>query len=168
MAVLFVMITVAAACSERPDATLSMPSDDGGVTVTEALEVAGFAGWVRGFIVAVEGEPARLCESLAESDPARCAGAALTLGDDVMFRSPSGEAWVLASVIGGKVMDGLRELDGDPLPCGFQPDGPCGGFPGVRTSGGVWWTAMEYSAVGAVQGGSLVCDGEPRDGSWDR
>ena len=166
--VLAAMIPIVAACSSTPTAAPSMPPENGGVSVTEALESLGFAGWVRGFIVARDGEPVRLCESLTESVPAECAGTSLILGDGVMFRSPSGETWVLASVIDGKVTDGLHELERDPLPCGFEPDGPCAFFPGVSTTRGVWWTAFEYSAVGTVEDQSLVYNGEPWDGSWER
>lgn len=51
------------------------------LTVEEAAAAGAAAGTVRveGFLVAPEGEPARLCSALAESFPPQCGGASLVL-----------------------------------------------------------------------------------------
>lgn len=153
-----VVVLTFAACSDGDDGALSLPPADGGGTVTEALDREGVGDWTRGFLVAVADEPVRLCEALAESNPPTCSGASLMLGDGVIWREPVEPSAVIGSVRAGVLTDGLDDPGGrgPALACGYTADGPCSGFPGVSASQGVWWTDIEYSVAGVVEGGRLT------------
>lgn len=146
------------ACGGGDDGALSLPPADGGRTVAEAIAREGVGDWTRGFIVAVEGQPVRLCEALAEANPPRCAGASLLLRDGVIWREPIEPSAVIGSVKAGLLTDGLDDLEGrgPALACGYRAAGPCAGLPGVSASQGVWWTGIEYSVAGVVEDGQLT------------
>jgi len=145
---------LAAACGgQEPEQAISLPPEDGGVTVAEALASDSPVGWIRGFLLAERDQPVMLCEVLAESFPPQCGGAALVLRDGVLWREPYSESYPFGVMPpGGGITDGVLTTD---EPCGYEPDGPCVGLLGVAASGEVFWTDVAYSVIGTVNGGEL-------------
>ncbi len=148
------VLLLAAACSgQESERGISLPPQDGGVTVSDALAGNARDGWIRGFLLAERGQPVMLCEALAESFPPQCAGAALILRDGVLWREPYSDSYPFGVMPpGGGITDGALTTD---APCGYAPDGPCVGLLGVTASGDVFWTDVAYSVIGTVKGGEL-------------
>ena len=148
-------LLLAAACGgqQGTEQAISLPPEDGGVTVSEALASDAHVGWIRGFLLAERDQPVMLCETLAESFPPQCGGAALILRDGAQWREPYSEVHPFGVMPpGGGITDGGLAMD---EPCGYEPDGPCAGLSGAAASGEVFWTDVAYSVIGTVTGGEL-------------
>ncbi|MDH3306886.1 MAG: hypothetical protein OEO77_05150 [Acidimicrobiia bacterium] len=146
-------LTASCGGSGQSEQGISLPPEDGGVTVSVALASDSPVGWIRGFLLADRDQPVMLCEVLAESFPPQCGGAALILRDGVLWREPYSDSYPFGEMPpGGGITDGVLTTD---EPCGYKPDGPCAGLLGVAASGDVLWTDVAYSVIGTVNGGEL-------------
>jgi len=111
---------------------------------------------VKGAILAVRGQPVRLCDALADSFPPQWDGTSFVLGDGVLWTDPGSS--VLGSVIDGALVASLGDRQ-DPAtgrPCAYGSPGPCSGFPSLSSTASVLWTDVPYSVLGTVRGGALT------------
>lgn len=154
-ALTIVTVMLAVACGDAGgEAGLSLPPADGGSTISQAIGEDMPSGWIRGFIVAERNEPVRICEALAESFPPQCGGASLILRDGVIWREPYSEQYPAGEVTpSGGITNDMLTTD---RPCGYEADGPCTDLRGVSANGDVFWTDVEYSVIGTIDGDQLL------------